>query len=133
MIGIERVDHMCVAVKDLNAAAKVWGPFFGKTQPDTEYTHESEGIHVFGYKVGEIYYELIASTRKGSEVDRFISKKGEGFMLVSFKVPNTEVAMKRLVEEGYQLIDEHPRVWRQSNYVFVHPQFMNGVLVEIID
>ncbi|MCX5873602.1 MAG: VOC family protein [Deltaproteobacteria bacterium] len=122
-----------VAVKDLDAAAEVWGPFFGKTKPDREYTHEAEGIRVFGYKVGEIYYELIASTREGSEVDRFISRKGEGFMLVSFKVPNTEVAMKGLIDQGYQLIDEYPRVWRQSHYVFVHPELMNGVLVEIID
>ena len=133
MIGIERVDHICVAVKDLHAAAEVWGPLFGKTEPDNEYTHEAEGIRVFGYKVGEIYYELIASTREGSDVDRFISKKGEGIMLVSFKVPNTEAAMKDLVERGYQLIDESPRVWRQSHYAFVHPSFMNGVLVEIID
>jgi methylmalonyl-CoA/ethylmalonyl-CoA epimerase len=133
MIGIERVDHICVAVKDLDGAAAVWGPLFGKTKPDNEYTHEAEGIRVFRYKVGELYYELITSTREGSDVDRFISKKGEGVMLVSFKVPNTEEAMKDLVEQGYQLIDESPRVWRQSHYAFVHPGFMNGVLVEIID
>ncbi|MBI5252383.1 MAG: hypothetical protein HY912_23050 [Desulfomonile tiedjei] len=54
-------------------------------------------------------------------------------MLVTFKVTNTEAAMKDLVERGYQLIDESPRVWRQSHYAFMHPRFMNGVLVEIID
>jgi len=132
MIGIERVDHICIAVRDVDVAAKVWGQFFGKTKHDSEYTHEAEGIHVFRYKVGGIYYELIASTREGS-VDRFISRKGEGFMLVSFKVPNTEAAMKGLIDQGYQLIDKSPRSWRQSHYVFLHPQFMNGVLVEIID
>jgi len=133
MIGIERVDHICVAVKDLNAAASVWAPLFGKTAPDRAYTHEAEGIQVVGYKVGEIYYELIASTREGSDVQRFISKKGEGVMLVSFKVPGTEAAMKSLLDQGYQLIDQVPRVWQKSRYAFVHPRFMNGVLVEIID
>ena len=133
MIGIERVDHICVAVKDLDAAAAIWGPFFGKSKPDLEYVHEAEAIHVFRYKVGEIYYELMASTKKGSEVDRFISTKGEGIMLISFKVPNVETAMKVLRDQGYRLIDETPRTWRRSHYAFVHPGFMNGVLVEIID
>ena len=133
MIGVERVDHICIAVKDLESAAKIWEPFLGKTEPDTEYIHDAEAIHVFRYKVGEIYYELMASTRQGSEVDRFISTKGEGIMLISFKVPNVETAMKSLEDQGYRLIDKTPRVWGRSHYAFVHPGFMNGVLVEIID
>ena len=91
MIGIERVDHICVAVKDLDAAAEVWGPFFGKTKPDREYTHEAEGIHVLGYKVGEIYYELIASTREGSEVDRFISRKVKDLCWFPSKCPTLKL------------------------------------------
>ncbi len=133
MIEIEKIDHICIAVRDLEQAARVWAPLFGKVRPDREYRHDPEGIHVLGYEVGEAYVELIASTRVGSEVDRFISRKGEGIMLISFKVPDTEAAMNGLKESGYEVMDDTPRIWRQSRYTFLHPQFMNGVLVEIID
>ena len=133
MIGIEKIDHICVAVRDLDQASQVWAAFLGKSKPDREYRHDPEGIHVLGYTVGEVYLEIIASTREGSDVDRFIAKKGEGVMLISFKVPDTEAAIKTLTENGYAMIDHEPRVWRQSRYAFVHPGFMNGVLVELID
>ncbi|MFH1112462.1 MAG: VOC family protein [Pseudomonadota bacterium] len=133
MIGIERIDHICVAVKDLEQASKVWAPFLGKDKPDMEYRHDPEGIHVFRYAVGEVFFELMASTREGSDVDRFIVKKGEGVMLISFKVPDTEAAMNTLTENGYAMIDHAPRKWNQSRYAFMNPSFMNGVLVEVID
>lgn len=133
MIGIEKIDHICVAVRDLDQAALVWGAFLGRGKPDNEYHHDPEGIHVRGYTVGEVYFEIMTSTREGSDVDRFIAKRGEGIMLISFKVLDTEAAIKTLIENGYAMIDETPRVWRQSRYAFVNPAFMNGVLVELID
>jgi len=133
MIGIEKIDHICVAVKDLDQASQVWAALLGKGEPDREYRHEPEGIHVRGYAVGEAYLEIMSSTREGSDIDRFIAKRGEGIMLLSFKVPDTEAAIKILTEKGFTMIDQTPRVWRQSRYAFVDPKFMNGVLVEIID
>ncbi len=133
MIGIEKIDHICIAVRDLDQATTIWTAFLGKAEPDKEYIHEPEAIHVRRYKVGEVFLELMASTKEGSEVDRFISKNGEGIMLISFKVPDTESAIKKLIETGFKMIDQTPRVWEQSHYAFVHPSFMNGVLVEIID
>ncbi len=133
MIGIEKIDHICVAVRDLDQASQVWAAFLGRSEPDREYRHDPEGIHVRGYTVGEAYLEIMASTKKGSDIDRFIAKRGEGIMLISFKVPDTEAAIKTLLENGYTMIDRTPRVWRQSRYAFVHPSFMNGVLVELID
>mgnify|MGYP005835691239 CR=1 FL=1 len=132
MVGVEGIDHICVAVKDLDEAVKIWGPFFGKEEPDRTYTHEPEAIKVAAYRLGEIYYELVASTREGSDVDRFLKKYGEGVMLISFKVRDIESAMGALKDQGYQLIGESPRTWRSSKYAFVHPRNMNGVLVEII-
>jgi methylmalonyl-CoA/ethylmalonyl-CoA epimerase len=133
MIPIEKIDHICIAVKDLKQAAERWEPFLGKEKPDLEYRHDSEAIHVYRYQVGEVGYELMASTRKGSAVDRFIANRGEGIMLISFKVPDTVAAMQALRDQGYQFIDKEPRVWGKSRYVFMNPGFMNGVLVEIID
>jgi len=77
--------------------------------------------------------ELMRSTREGSEVDRFIKKRGEGVMLVSFKVPDTAAAMRTLGEHDYEMLDKKPRSWEGSRYAFLHPRDMNGVLVEIID
>lgn len=133
MIGIEKIDHICVAVRDLQEAKRVWGPFLGKDAPDLEYRDDAEAIDVARYYVGEVGYEIMASTRPGSEIEKFIEKRGEGIMLVSFKVPDTEAAMGILKEKGFRLIDNKPRVWLKSRYAFIHPAFMNGVLVEIID
>jgi len=133
LIGIEKIDHICIAVKDLEQAKKVWGPFFGKAEPDMVYRHDLESIDVARYRVGEVGYELMASTREGSEIDRFLKKRGEGVILVSFKVPDTAAAMKTLVDAGFKLLDREPRLWEKSRYAFLNPAFMNGVLVEIID
>lgn len=133
MIGIEKIDHICVAVRDLEKAKGVWGALLGKSTPDREYRHAPEAIDVARYWVGEVGYELMASTREGSDVDRFIRKRGEGVMLVSFKVPDTVEAMRRLRAAGFEVIDREPRVWESSRYAFLNPTFMNGVLVEIID
>ncbi|MBI3140490.1 MAG: VOC family protein [Rhodocyclales bacterium] len=132
-MGIEKIDHICIAVRDLEQAKSVWGPFLGKPKPDLEYRHDPEAIDVARYWVGEVGYELMASTREGSEVDRFLRSRGEGVMLLSFKVPDTVQAMKKLKDAGFRMLDQEPRTWRNSRYAFLHPGFMNGVLVEIID
>lgn len=133
MIGVEKVDHICVAVRDLETAKTVWGALFGKAKPDLEYRDEREAIDVARYYVGEVGYELMASTREGSDVARFLEKRGEGVMLVSFKVPDTAAAMKTLADAGFSMIDKEPRTWSGSRYAFLNPKFMNGVLVEVID
>ncbi|MBI5446110.1 MAG: VOC family protein [Deltaproteobacteria bacterium] len=132
-MGIEKIDHICIAVRDLEKAKTVWEPFLGKSRPDLEYRHEAEAIDVARYYVGEVGYELMSSTREGSDVDRFLKKRGEGVMLVSFKVPDTVEAMKKLADAGFQMLDKTPRVWEKSRYAFLNPAFMNGVLVEVID
>ncbi len=133
MIGIEKIDHICIAVRDLEKAMERWGPFLGKKKPDLEYRHDPEGIEVARYYIAGVGYELIASTREGSDVDRFIKKRGEGVMLVSFKVPDTDKGIRTLRENGYKMIDQEPRTWEKSKYAFLKPNDMNGVLVEIID
>lgn len=133
MLDIEKIDHICIAVKDLSQAKTVWEKFLGKAGPDLEYRHDPEAIDVARYYVGEVGYELMCSTREGSDVDRFLRSRGEGVMLVSFKVPDTVEAMKKLKDAGFRMIDQEPRVWGKSSYAFLNPGFMNGVLVEVID
>ena len=133
MIGITQIDHICVAVRDLEAAKPRWEQLFNKPSPDLEYDFDRESIRVSRYNVGEVGFELISSTRKASPVDRFIRQRGEGVMLVSFKVPDTAAAIPILKANHYDMIDQTPRVWEGSRYAFLKPGPMNGVLVEIID
>ena len=108
MIGITQIDHICIAVRDLPKAMGHWEKLLGKEKPDLEYIHDEEAIQVARYFVGEVGFELMCSTREGSDVDRFIKKRGEGVMLISFKVPDTVSAIETLNENNYEMIDKEP-------------------------
>jgi methylmalonyl-CoA/ethylmalonyl-CoA epimerase len=134
---INKLDHICVAVKNLEAAKKVWEPLLGKSGPDDAYVDEAEKIRVARYWVGEIGFELMESTTPDGDVARFIEKRGEGVMLISFNVDNTREAVAELQGKGYPFIPdaqgEIARPFRDCEFAFVHPQKLNGVLTEIID
>ena len=88
-----KVDHICIAVKNLEEAQKVWEPVLGKSGPDDEYIDAPENIKVARYWVGEIGFELMESTTPDGDVAKFIEKRGEGVMLISFNVDNTREAI----------------------------------------
>jgi methylmalonyl-CoA/ethylmalonyl-CoA epimerase len=134
---VNKVDHICVAVKNLEAAKKVWEPLLGKTGPDDAYVDESEKIRVARYWVGEVGFELMESTAPDGHVARYIEKNGEGVMLLSFNVDDTREAINDLKEKDYPIIPdskgETARPFRDCEFAFVHPGKLNGVLTEIID
>ena len=134
---INKMDHICIAVKDLNAAKKTWELLLGKSGPDDAYVDEREKIRVARYWVGEIGFELMESTTPDGEVARFIEKRGEGVMLISFNVNNTRQAVEELQGKGFPFIPdsrgEIARPFRDCEFAFVHPKKLNGVLTEIID
>ena len=129
---INKMDHICVAVKNLEAAQKIWGPVLGKLKPDVEYMDESEKIRVARYWLGEVGFELMESLTLDGEVAKFIEKRGECVMLLSFNVDHTRSAMEELQPQGYPFIGG-PRPFRDCEFAFIHPEKMNGVLVELID
>ena len=106
VMKVNKVDHICIAVKDLEAAKKVWEPFLGKTGPDDAYIDEPEKIKVARYWVGEVGFELMESTTPDGDVARYIEKNGEGVMLLSFNVDNTREACERIEIKG---LSHHPR------------------------
>jgi methylmalonyl-CoA/ethylmalonyl-CoA epimerase len=134
---INKVDHICIAVKNLDEARKVWEPLLGKDKPDDAYVDEPEKIRVARYLVGEVGFELMESTTPDGDVAKFIEKRGEGIMLISFNVDNTREAVKDLQGKGYPFIPasngEIARPFRDCEFAFVHPKKLNGVLTEIID
>ena len=93
---VNKIDHICIAVKNLEEARKVWEPVLGKSKPDDEYIDEPEKIKVARYWVGEVGFELMESTTPDGDVAKFIEKRGEGIMLISLNVDNTREAMGEL-------------------------------------
>jgi methylmalonyl-CoA/ethylmalonyl-CoA epimerase len=134
---INKIDHICVAVRNLDEAKKTWEGFLGKSAPDDVYMDEGEQIRVARYWVGEVGFELMESTSPDGEVAKFIERHGEGIMLVSFNVDSTRRAVDELQAEDYPIIPDAggrtARPFRDCEFAFVHPGKMNGVLTEIID
>jgi methylmalonyl-CoA/ethylmalonyl-CoA epimerase len=134
---VNKVDHICVAVKNLEEAKKIWEPILGKSKPDDAYIDEPEKINVARYWVGEVGFELMESTTPDGDVAKFIEKNGEGVMLISFNVDNTREAIDELKEKGYPFIPdksgELAGPFRDCEFAFVHPKKVNGVLLEVID
>lgn len=129
---MNRIDHLCVAVRDLEEAKKTWEPLLGKDGPDDAYVDENEKIRVARYYIGEVGFELMESTSPDGDVAKFIEKRGEGVMLLSFNVDNTREAMEELEDKGYPFIGG-ARPFRDCEFAFIHPKKLNGVLTELID
>ncbi|MCP3918880.1 MAG: methylmalonyl-CoA epimerase [bacterium] len=132
MPKIKRIDHICIAVKDLEQAKKTWAPLLGKAEPDDAYVDEPEKIKVARYYLGEVGFELMESTSPDGDVARFIERHGEGVMLLSFNVDSTRETIAELESEGYPFIGG-ARQFRDCEFAFVHPRATNGVLLEYID
>jgi len=127
-----KLDHLSIAVKNLDEARKIWEPILGKAEPDDAYVDDSENIRVARYWLGEIGFELMESTTPDGDVAKFIEKRGEGVMLLSLNVDNTRDAMDELTQKDYPFIGG-ARQFRDCEFAFIHPKKMNGVLLEIID
>ena len=132
-----KVDHICIAVRNLEAARKIWEPLLGKSGPDDAYVDEPEKINVARYWVGEVGFELMESLTPDGDVAKYIEKHGEGVMIISLNVDNTREAAAELQGKDYPFIPdaggEVARPFRDCEFAFIHPKKMNGVLTEIID
>jgi methylmalonyl-CoA/ethylmalonyl-CoA epimerase len=128
---VNKIDHICIAVKDLEEARKRWEPVLGKG-PDDSYVDDCEKIRVARYWLGEAGFELMESTTPEGEVAKFVEKRGEGVMVISLNVDSTEEAMNELKAKGYKMIGGL-RPFRGSKFAFIHPKDVNGVLLELID
>ena len=130
---IEKVDHISIAVKDLEATKKVYKEDLG-LEPAYEYVAPSEKIKVARYFIGEVAVELMESTAPDGEVAKFIASKGEGVFLISYRVNDLAQAMQELQEKHVQLIDSKPREIFGTKYAFIHhPDKLSGVLTELIE
>jgi methylmalonyl-CoA/ethylmalonyl-CoA epimerase len=134
---VNKIDHICIAVRDLEAARNVWEPLLGKSKPDDPYEDNLEKIRVARYWIGEIGFELMESTTPDGPVAKWIEKNGEGVMLISLNVDKTREAVDELKTRDYPFIQDEQgnvaRPFRDCEYAFIHPKRLNGVLTELID
>jgi methylmalonyl-CoA/ethylmalonyl-CoA epimerase len=128
---MKKIEHLGIAVKDLEAANKTYRAVLGAEHYKTE-TVESEGVSTSFFKIGESKIELLAATNEDSPVAKFISKRGEGIHHIAFLVDDIEAEIQRLKAEGFRLLNEVPKPGADNKLVaFMHPKDANGVLVEL--
>jgi methylmalonyl-CoA epimerase len=127
-----RVDHIGVAVEDLDAALALYGDALEMPVAHREVV-EQQGVEAVLLDVGENHVELLRPLGPDTPVGKFLAARGPGLHHVAYQVRDIEAALDRLREQGLRLIDERPRVGiRGSLVAFVHPKASNGVLTEIV-
>ena len=127
-----RIDHIGVAVEDIDAAISLYEGSFEMELAHRE-TVESQGVEAALLDVGENHVELLAPLHDDTPVGKFLAKRGPGLHHVAYQVDDIEAALRRLRDQGLRLIDESPRTGiRQSQVAFLHPSSSGGVLTEIV-
>lgn len=127
-----RVDHIGVAVEDLDAALELYERDYAMTLVHREVV-SAQGVEAVLLDVGENHVELLAPLGPDTPVGKFLAKRGPGMHHVAYQVPDIEAALASLRESGLRLIDERPRDGiRGSRVAFLHPSSSGGVLTEIV-
>lgn len=128
---IKKIEHIGIAVKDLNNSNELFSKLFGK-QPYKLEEVESEGVKTSFFMVGESKIELLEASNEDSAISKFIENKGEGIHHIAFEVDDIEAEIKRLEGEGFTLIHTKPKDGADNKKIaFLHPKSSNGVLVEL--
>lgn len=128
-----RIDHVGVAVSDLDAAMALYGDTFGMPLGHRE-TVESQGVEAVLLDIGDGHVELLRPLGPETVVGRFIERRGEGLHHVAYAVEDIDATLEALRSAGVELIDEEARVGiRGSRVAFLHPRATGNVLTEIVE
>jgi methylmalonyl-CoA epimerase len=128
-----RIDHIGIAVNDLDAAVQLYGGSFDMAEQHRE-TVEEQGVEAILLEVGDGHIELIKPLGPDTGVAKFIERKGEGMHHVAYQVDDIDAALQKVRDAGLRLIDEQPRTGiRNSRVAFLHPKSTGGVLTELVE
>lgn len=128
---MNKIEHIGIAVKNLNESNELFANLFDKKYYKTEVV-ESEGVKTSFFKVGQNKIELLEATHNESPIAKFIEKKGEGIHHIAFEVNDIELEIKRLTNLGFKVLNEKPKQGADNKLVaFLHPKSTNGVLIEL--
>ncbi|MAN59168.1 MAG: methylmalonyl-CoA epimerase [Flavobacteriaceae bacterium] len=128
---MDKIEHIGIAVKNLEEANKIYTSLLGASPYKTE-TVASEGVSTSFFKCGQSKIELLEATNADSPIAKFIEKRGEGIHHLAFSVANIEEEVARLKTEGFQVLNETPKKGADGKLVvFLHPKSAHGVLIEL--
>ncbi|MCP3980030.1 MAG: methylmalonyl-CoA epimerase [bacterium] len=130
---IRRIDHIGIAVDELEKSLPFWAEALGLDVEDIE-TVPAEKVKVAFLPVGKARIELLEATDEDSTVARYVAKRGGGIHHLTFEVDDLGAALTRLHEHGAQILGEAPRIGAGGHRVaFVHPKSTGGVLLELVE
>jgi methylmalonyl-CoA epimerase len=128
-----RIDHIGVAVEDIDAAIALYRDSFQMELAHRE-TVEEQGVEAVLLDVGDGHVELLAPLGPDTPVGKFMAKNGPGLHHVAYAVADIDATLGKLSAAGLRLIDSEPRVGiRGSRVAFLHPRSTDGVLTEIVE
>lgn len=126
-----RIAHIGIAVKDANAALRLYSEVLG-LEPSSVETVESQKVKTIHIPIGDSSIELLESTSPDGAVGRFVEKRGEGIHHIAIEVDDIKGTIAQMKAAGFQLIDEQPRKGAGNMLIaFIHPKSTNGVLLEL--
>ena len=129
---IEKIDHIGIAVKDLEKACDAFDKLDIKVVGKEDV--EEQKVKVAFLPVDDSELELLESTSPDSPITKFIEKKGEGIHHIAFKVKNLDKILEKLKKKGVRLIDEKSRYGAGgAKIAFLHPKSTNGILIELCE
>lgn len=128
-----RIDHVGVAVEDLDEAVALYRDKLGMSEQHRE-TVEEFGVDAVLLEIGEGHIELLTPVSSGSGVGKFLERHGPGMHHVAYRTDDIEAALRAVRAAGLRLIDEQPRAGiRGSRVAFLHPKSTGGVLTELVE
>ena len=128
-----KIDHVGVAVEDLDAALELYESAFSMPLAHRE-TVEEQGVEAVLLDVGDGHVELLRPLGPKTAVGKFLARKGAGLHHVAYAVDDIDATLEKLAAAGLELIDSEPRVGiRESRVAFLHPRSTGGVLTEIVE
>ena len=128
---MRKIEHIGIAVKDIEASNKVFSTIFGKENYKTEKV-ESEGVVTSFFQIGESKIELVAATNLDSPIAKYLGKNRESLHHIAFDVEDIEKEMARLKNEGIRSLNDFPKKGADNKLIcFLHPKDTNGVLIEL--
>lgn len=128
---VQKVDHIGIAVKNLEESLKFYEAALGLKAVGTEVVAEQK-VRVAFLPTGDSEIELLEATSEDSPIAKFIEKNGEGVQHIAYRVENVEAAIAEMKEKGVRMIDEKPRYGAGGAQIaFCHPKSTGGVLIEL--
>ncbi len=129
---LTEIDHVAIAVNDLEAAIEYYREAFGAEVAHREVV-ESEGVDEALIKVADSYVQLTTGTRPDSAITKFLEKRGEGMHHIGYRVDDVREALAAMVAAGARAIDTEPRPGsRGTTVAFIHPKGSFGTLIELV-